>query len=66
MIVQSASVLAGSGAARDKERERTKADDLERNEAKVILSKWVMKCTCIRCYQDSEVLMKERRHLKVP
>jgi len=24
-------------------------------------SKWVMKSTCIRCYQDSEVLMKGRR-----
>lgn len=65
MIVQLASVLAGSGAARDEERDRTRADDLERNEAKVILSKWVMKSTCIRCYQDSEVLMKGRRYIQM-
>lgn len=66
MIVQLASVFAGSGAARDEERERTREDDLEKNEAKVILSKWVMKSTCIRClYQDSEVLMKGRRDIQM-
>lgn len=49
MIVQLASVLAGSGAARNEERERTRADDLERNEAKVIVTKCLMRSTCVRC-----------------
>ncbi len=48
MIVQLASVFAGNGAARDEERDRTRADDLERNEVKVIVTKLV-KSTCSGC-----------------
>lgn len=37
MIVQLAGVLAGSRTARDENRDRTRADDLEGNEAKVMV-----------------------------
>lgn len=48
-MVQLAGVLAGSGAARDEERDGTRADDLERNEDKGVVTKCLMKNTCISC-----------------